>query len=72
MNMEIERQKITVQLCFENNEAAQFHIWEYKNQNQTFILDFHRPFICSEVYIVTARVDDIGGTSNEMLSAYLS
>jgi hypothetical protein len=24
-----------------------FHFWEYVNQNQTFILDSHRPFICS-------------------------
>ncbi len=25
----------------------QFHFWEYINGNQTFILDYHRPFICS-------------------------
>jgi hypothetical protein len=25
----------------------QFHFWEYINGNQTFILDSHRPFICS-------------------------
>jgi hypothetical protein len=24
-----------------------FHFLEFINQNQTFILDFHRPFICS-------------------------
>jgi hypothetical protein len=24
-----------------------FHFWEYINGNQTFILDSHRPFICS-------------------------
>jgi hypothetical protein len=23
------------------------HFWEYINGNQTFILDSHRPFICS-------------------------
>ncbi len=26
---------------------AKFHFWEYINGNQTFILDSHRPFICS-------------------------
>jgi hypothetical protein len=25
----------------------QFHCWKYINDNQTFILDSHRPFICS-------------------------
>jgi hypothetical protein len=25
----------------------QFHFWEYINWNQSFILDSHRPFICS-------------------------
>jgi hypothetical protein len=25
----------------------QFHFWEYINGNQTFILDSHRPFLCS-------------------------
>jgi hypothetical protein len=27
-------------LCFGNNGAAQFNFWEYRNENQTFILDF--------------------------------
>jgi hypothetical protein len=28
-------------------QRAQFHLWEYINWNQTFILDSRRPFICS-------------------------
>jgi hypothetical protein len=34
--------------CLENNDALQFHFWEYIN---TFILDSHRPFIYSAIYI---------------------
>ncbi len=34
---------------FGNNEAVQFHFLEYITRNQTFILDSHRPFICSLV-----------------------
>ncbi len=28
--------------------AMQFHFWEYISLNQTFILDSHRTFICSD------------------------
>jgi len=41
MNVEIERQNIL--FSFGNNEAVQFHFWDYINQNQTFILYSHRP-----------------------------
>ncbi len=37
----------TLLFCLGNNEAVQFHFWEHINRNQTFILDSHRPFICS-------------------------
>jgi hypothetical protein len=45
MSVGIERQNIII--LFGNNVDAQLHFWEYINGNQTFILDSHRPFICS-------------------------
>ncbi len=38
-----------MQFCFRNKEAAEIHFWEYIYGNQTFILDPHRPFICSVI-----------------------
>jgi hypothetical protein len=35
----------------------QFHFWEYINGNQTFIWDFHRPFICSALNSSFQRVN---------------
>ncbi len=33
--------------ALEITRPAQFHCWGYINQNQTFMLDSHRLFICS-------------------------
>jgi hypothetical protein len=45
MNVKIGKQNNVV--CLRNIEAAQLYIWEHINWNQTFILVYHRPFICS-------------------------
>jgi hypothetical protein len=44
MNVKIGRQNIMVLFW-----KAQFHFLVYINRNQTFILDSHRPFICSDL-----------------------
>jgi hypothetical protein len=42
MRVGTRRQNIIILFWIE-----QFHFWEYINGNQTFIKDFHWPFICS-------------------------
>jgi hypothetical protein len=58
MNVENGRQNTI--FLFGNNDPAQFSSWEYINENQTFILGSHRPFICSAVVESTARMWTIG------------
>ncbi len=52
MSVGIGRQ--TLSFCFGNNEAAQFPFWEciLGSGNQTFIVDSHRPFICSVHHVL--------------------
>jgi hypothetical protein len=47
MSVGTGRQKIIVLFWKE-----QFHFWEFIIGNKTFILDSHRPFICSVHYLV--------------------
>jgi hypothetical protein len=48
MRVGIGRQTFVILL--RNKEAAQFYFWKYINGSQIFILDSHRPFICSAEY----------------------
>jgi hypothetical protein len=50
MSVGIVRQNITYNSILELRRLhiAQLPFWECINGNQTFILDSHRPFICSE------------------------
>ncbi len=63
----------TLQFCFGNKEAAQFHFWETINRNQTFILDSHRTFIYSALFrwcyksaksVLRARLIKLSKTKN--------
>ncbi len=65
MNVEIGRKNI-IQFCFGNNEAAQFHFWEYIYPNLALYLDFHWPFIY-RVYVLGLRTDVEGGADRSEL-----
>jgi hypothetical protein len=47
MSVGIGRQNIIFLFWTRLHEAALFHFWEYRNGNQTLVLDSHQPFICS-------------------------
>jgi hypothetical protein len=46
-------------IYFQDQSAIweQFRFWEYINRKQTFISDYHRPFICS-VYLKQPKDGD--------------
>jgi hypothetical protein len=67
MNVEIGIQNIIILFWKYCNEAVQFHFWEYINQNQALILDFHWPFF-SRVYVLGLRTDvERGSVGSELI-----
>jgi hypothetical protein len=47
MNVKIGSQNIIILFEIMRMHTAQFHLWEYINRNQAFILDPHQLYICS-------------------------